>query len=245
MPRASSDRKRMSRHLTNLNLLDRPRKPGGWDPIEEMALLRHFCRQDFWSFFLYAFGAGLNPKGKDWIDPDVHEPMARWFQHHVDEWMMWRKQGIKRQKHLAILVHREIGKTTMITRAGQLWLHLRDPDIATATGAEKEGLAQKMLEGMKAVLDGSDDSALWAKLYGDWSTGARKWTGREIVHTGRKNTSRQDPSMIIFGVETSITGSHPDALFYDDPISYERLTTDTNWLQAVNSQITSLIPVVQ
>ena len=51
--------------------------------------------------------------------------------------------------------------------------------------------------------------------------------------------------MVIFGVETSITGSHPDALFYDDPISYERLTTDTNWLETVNSQISSLIPVVQ
>lgn len=221
------------------------REPATWSGEDEIQLLRHFCRQDFWTFFLYCFGAWANPKGRRWIDPEVHEPMARWFQKHIDEWQQWRKDGVGKQKHLAILVHREIGKTTLFTRAGQLWLHLRDPEIATALGAEKEGLAAKMLEAMKAVLDGSDSHALWTQLYGNWSENARKWTNKEIVHSGRKNTSRQDPSAVVFGVETSITGSHPDVLFYDDPISYERLTTDTNWLASVNSQISSLIPVIQ
>jgi len=223
----------------------RRHKNYGWDAVAHTRLLREFCRKDFWLFFKLAFGAWNNPKGKRWIDPEVHKPLATWFQKHVDEWFEWRRHGLKKQKYLAILVHREIGKTTLITRAGQLWLHLRDPEMASATGAEKEGLAGKMLEAMKSVLDGSDPHALWARLYGDWSTSARKWSGKEIVHSARKNTSRQDPSMVIFGVETSITGSHPDALFYDDPISYERLTTDTNWLETVNSQISSLIPVVQ
>lgn len=221
------------------------REPANWSGEDEIELLRHFCRQDFWTFFLYCFGAWANPKGRRWIDPEVHEPMARWFQKHIDEWQQWRRDGVGKQKHLAILVHREIGKTTLFTRAGQLWLHLRDPEVATALGAEKEGLAAKMLEAMKAVLDGSDSHALWTQLYGNWAENARKWTNKEIVHSGRKNTSRQDPSAVVFGVETSITGSHPDVLFYDDPISYERLTTDTNWLASVNSQISSLIPVIQ
>lgn len=216
-----------------------------WDGQAEMDLLRDSCRQNFWTFFLHAFGAWANPKGRRWIDPQVHKPMADWFEKHVREWFEWRRLGIVRQKHLAVIVHREIGKTTLITRAGQLWLHLLDPEIATATGSEKVELASKMLEAMKAVIDGTDNYAMWTKLYGDWATGARKWTGREIVHLGRKNTSRQDPSFITFGVETSITGSHPDAIFYDDPISYERLTTDSNWLATVNSQIASLIPVLQ
>jgi len=102
-----------------------------------------------------------------------------------------------------------------------------------------------MLEAMKAVLDGSDPHALWSKLYGNWATTSRKWTGKEIVHAGRKNTSRQDPSLGVFAVETSITGSHPDAIFYDDPISYERLVTDSNWLRSVNTQVTSLFPAIQ
>ena len=217
----------------NKNYLDRPRLKAGWDGPAEMELMRHFCRTDFWTFFLYAFGAGTNPKGQRWIDPEVHEPLARWFQKHVEEWEGWRRDGVNRQKKLAVVVHREIGKTTLITRAGQLWLHLRDPEIATATGSEKVELASKMMEAMKAVLDGSDGHALWTRLFGDWSSAARKWTGKEVVHAGRRNTSRQDPSFIVFGVETSITGSHPDAIFYDDPISYERLTSDSNWLGAV------------
>lgn len=126
-----------------------------------------------------------------------------------------------------------------------MWLHLRDPEIATATGAEKTELSGKMLNAMLAVMDGSDSYAMWPLLYGDWSQAARKWTGKEIIHAGRKNTARQDPSFVIFGVETSITGSHPDAYFYDDPISYERLRSDTNWLQAVNEQVSSLVPVIQ
>jgi hypothetical protein len=225
--------------------------PKGWDQQAEIELLREVCRKDFWSFFLYAFGAGLNPRGSRWIEPSVHEPLARWFQHHVDDWFLKRSmvddQGrhLGEQKHLAILVHREVGKTTLMTRAGQLWLHLRDPEFSSYTGSEKTELSMKMLEAMKAVLDGSDPHALWSRLYGNWATTSRKWTGKEIVHGGRKNTSRQDPSLGTFAVETSITGSHPDAIFYDDPISYERMVTDTNWLGTVNTQVTSLFPAIQ
>ena len=216
-----------------------------WDPQAEMDLLRHFCRSNFWTFFTLAFGAGSNPKGLRWIDESVHMPLCDWFQRHVDEWMEKRSTGKGEQKHLAVLVHREMGKTTLITRAGQLWIHLRDPEMSSYTGSEKTELAMKMLEAMKAVIDGSDPHALWPKLYGNWATSSRKWTGKEVVHSARKNTSRQDPSFGIFAVETSITGSHPDAIFYDDPISYERLVTDSNWLATVNNQVTSLFPAIQ
>ena len=107
----------------------RQKQKFGWDGQAEMELLRHFCRTDFWFFFLYAFGAGSNPKGQRWIDPAVHEPMARWFQKHVMEWQQWRANGENKQKHLVIIVHREIGKTTLSTRAGQLWLRRIDPGV--------------------------------------------------------------------------------------------------------------------
>lgn len=224
---------------------ERERRKYGWDGSAELDLMRHFCRESFWMHFLYSFGAGLNEKGKRWIDEAVHKPMADWFQGHIVPWMEARKAGHGYPLHLVILVHREIGKTTLITRAGQSWLHLRDPEIATATGAEKIQLSVAMLDAIKAVMDGSDASALWGRLYGSWAAAARKWSGREVTHAGRRNTSRQDPSMVAFGVETSLTGSHPDAYFYDDPISYERLATDTNWLETVKGQISSLIPVIQ
>lgn len=222
---------------------------------EEWEMYRHLCRESFWFFFLYGFGAALNPKGAKWIDESIHKPMADWFEFHVKEWEDDRRRNAAtmasggapdpKQKHLAVLVHREIGKTTLFTRAGQAWLHLRDPEIATAIGAEKTELSTKMLQAILAVMDGSDEYSLWPKLFGDWSAKARKWAGKEVIHAARKNTARQDPSFVIFGVETSITGSHPDAIFYDDPISYDRMKTDANWLQTVNDQVSNLVPVVQ
>lgn len=216
-----------------------------WDREAEFDLLRHVCRENFWAFFLFAFGAGLNPKGKRWIDPVMHKQLADWFQFHVDDWFAKRQHGVGEQKRLAIILPRECGKTTMITMAGQAWLHLRDPETSSYTGSERIELSMKILDGIKAVMDGSDPFSLFAKLYGSWEAGARKWAGKEIVHSGRKNTARRDPSLGTFAVETSIVGAHPDAWFHDDPISYERMTTDSNWLKTVNSQVSSMEPVVQ
>jgi len=216
-----------------------------WDSDAEIELLRELCRRDFWTFFLLAFGAGSNPKGQRWIDEAIHKPLADWFQGHVMKWHEARSIGEGYQLHLAVVVHRELGKTTLITRAGQAWLHVLDPEMSTYTGAEGRALSSKMLNAIKAVLDGSDPHALFSRLYGNWSTGARIWTGVEVVHAARRNTSRQDPSFGTFAVETSIVGSHPDAIFYDDPISYDRLQSDSNWLATVNSQVSSLIPVIQ
>lgn len=219
--------------------------PGKWDVDLEVELLRDLARKSFWGFFYYVFGAGTNPKGERWIDPDIHQPMAEWFQTHVEEWTRHREWKKPQQRHLAIVVARELGKTTIFSQAAQLWLHLRDPELSSYTGCESQGLALKILDGIKAVLDGSDPHSLFTPLFGNWSGNARTWTRTHITHSARKNTSRKDPSFGTFSVETSIVGAHPDAIFYDDPISYERLGTDANWLQTVNSQVTSLFPVIQ
>src|SRR5262245_36865300 len=71
-----------------------------WDFELELNLLRDACRRDFWTYFQNAFGAKYNPKGSDWVDPDVHIPMADWYQRHVFEWLKWRKNKVRRQKHL-------------------------------------------------------------------------------------------------------------------------------------------------
>lgn len=223
----------------------RQRTRYGWDALAEFELLRHFCRTDFWTFFQWAFGDAASPKGQKWIDPEVHEPLARWFQRHVEEWKGWREQGLVRQKHLAVIVHREVGKSRMISGAGQLWLHALDTELSSFTGSESLELSRKILNIIRGVIDGSDPYALFTRLFGDWSSNARQWARESITHAARKQTSRADPSLGTFAVETSIVGAHPDAIFYDDPISYERLSTDTNWLQSVNSQVSSLMPVLQ
>lgn len=219
--------------------------PLQWDSRAELDLLAHLCRKSFWDFFLFGFGAGENPKGSRWIDEAMHRQLADWFQFHVDDWLEKRRNGVGEQKRLAAILPRECGKTTMLTQAGQLWLHLRDPEISSYTGSERTELSMKILDGMKAVLEGSDPYSLFTRMYGSWATGSRKWAGKEITHAARRNVSRKDPSLGTFAVETSIVGAHPDAWFHDDPISYERMTTDSNWLKTVNSQISSMEPVIQ
>jgi len=216
-----------------------------WNLEDETALIAELAKKDFWLFFTTVFGARANPKGQKWIDEEVHWPIAQWFQKHIEEWTQSRANGVVAQKHLAVLIPRRVGKTTLITQAGQLWLHLRDPEVSSYTGSEKLELAARMLSSMKAVLDGSDPYSMFSRLYGNWATAARTWTGKEVAHSARKNTARKEPSLGIFGVETSIVGAHPDAIFLDDPISYERLETDVNWFSSVASMITSLIPVLQ
>lgn len=244
MPTVKPDSLR-SQRPSKVEFARRPRVKYGWDPGAEFDLMRHFARQDFWTFFLYAFGDGRSPKGQKWIDPEIHEPLARWYQKHVEEWQSWRREGRVEQKHLAVIVHREVGKSRMISGAGQLWLHTIDPELSSFTGSESLDLSKKIVNILRGVIDGSDPYAMFTKLFGDWSLNARQWRGDAITHAARTQTSRADPSLGTFAVETSIVGAHPDAIFYDDPISYERLTSDTNWLSAVNSQVSSLVPVLQ
>jgi hypothetical protein len=220
-------------------------KPPRWDPEAELTLLRDLATKNFWYFFLDVFGAGTNPKGEKWIEESVHRPLCDWFQHHVDQWFDDRLNKRNRGKRLAVLVPRGVGKTTLVTSAGLLWMHARDPELSSYIGCESSKLAIKILQGIKAVLDGSDPYALFPKLLGNWETSARQWSSDQATHGARKNTSRKDPSFGIFSVESSITGAHPDVIIYDDPISYERLMTDTNWLNSVWSQVVSLVPVLQ
>ena len=84
------------------------RKSTEWDSEAYITLMRDACRRDFWTFFLYAFGAGSNPRGLRWIEESVHRPAAEWFQSHVDPWFEKRHKGSGEQLHLAILVHREV-----------------------------------------------------------------------------------------------------------------------------------------
>jgi len=51
--------------------LRRPKGSYPWDEEVETELLAELCRRDFWTYFMLAFGADANPKGKYWIEPEV------------------------------------------------------------------------------------------------------------------------------------------------------------------------------
>jgi predicted phage terminase large subunit-like protein len=202
------------------------------------------CRDNFWDFCRIAWGLPRSEPDK-WAQRAVYmRKLAEWFQFHIDEWMTWREQKRGKQKFLAILVPRELGKSTLITQCGLAWMHLRDPNISTYIGAEKIDFAWDLLAPIKTVFEGGNENSWFDKLYGSWYNKTGLWQRGQFNHILRTNLTKKEPSFGTWGVEAGITGKHPDVLCLDDPISYEKMQSHLNWLETVNNHMTSLIPVL-
>lgn len=213
-----------------------------WDIEAERELWAGICVQSFWHFCDYALGYGDHPDYR-WWTPRVHRPFCDWFQKHVEEWLDLREKRDIRSINLMVVVHREFGKTMVITKAGTIWLHLKNPDLSSYIGSSTVTRAQGFFAPIKTVLSGSDPYTKFTWLYGNWENKDRTWSAGEIVHGARLAVSRSEPSIGTWGVETGLTGTHPDHGVMDDPIDYEQMGKDGQWLEKVNTHLVSLAPV--
>ena len=207
---------------------------GRWALADEHAFYRAECAAHFWPFFLHAWGTLHGPHARDWwIDrQEVAEPLAHWLDDQARVWLASRAKHEKKIHHIAIIVTREFGKTTML-QAWLLWLHLQDPNLSTYIGGEKDSLASDSLMAIRGVLAGSDRHAQFA-------------TRREsLTHNVRTTTTRRDPSFGVWGVESGLTGRHPDVAALDDPNTYERVAAQANWYDLVTLHCASLAPVIR
>lgn len=220
-----------------------------WNIEAERDYWRHKCLNSFWWFFKYAWGYDFNPKGaaggRPWADEASHRPACEWFQEHALKWITDRKAGNGHQTKLIIIVPRDWGKTTLFTQAGQVWLHLHDPELATYTGCETITRASEVLEGIKAVISGEDKYSRFSWLYGNQRHINRAWSKKVAITAARTNMTRRDASFGTWAVESGMVGLHPDGCFFDDPNTYEQIQRKSNWMQMVNSHLDSLIPVFQ
>ena len=231
----------MVQPLGNQNLT----KTLAWNSDNEREFWAAKCRSSFWWFVLYAFGAHFNPEGS-FIYPPVHKKLCDWAQAHVEHW--WKARQDPRtayRLHLAILVPRRVGKTTIMGQAFPLWLNLWNPDLATRIGSAKDDDAMDILSSVKAVMEGESPYAKFTDLYGDWYNPSRDWSKTFLNHAARVDMSRKDPSFAVYSVNSGITGKHPDIVIIDDPTSYERLANNTNWFEVVNDHIATLGYVVE
>lgn len=215
----------------------------GWDSEAEGEFWACKCRDSFWWFAKEAYNIDGHPKG-GWLSERVHKPLCDWFEGHVREWLRRRANGIKGQTSLAILIPREFGKTTLITHAGLAWIGLQDPELAVFLGSETAEKAMEWFSPIPTLLSGGDDFQKFTTYYGNWKDKTRKWRTDYLVHAVRRGIGAKDPSFSTWGVATGLTGAHPDVLCLDDPISYDKMRTDSNWLHTVNEHVTSLIPVL-
>lgn len=222
-----------------------PRPDVPWPRQAERELWAEICRRSFWWFLKKAWGAdnfmAANPNDR-WLTARVHRPICDWLQGHVEEWEEWRAAGLKRRKKIALIIPRFCGKTVMVTKALSLWAHVRNPNLASMIGSEVVTKASSFLSPIKSVMSGEDPYAWFAWLYGNWQHPDRIWTNSAINHGARRLIGRTEPSFATWGVESGITGMHPDWGVLDDPISEEKLKESGTWLAAVNDSVASLRP---
>ncbi len=200
--------------------------------------------ESFWWFAREIYNIDGNPKG-GWLSERIHKPMCDWFERHVKEWLVSRAAGAVAQKNLMIIIPREFGKTTLITRAGLLWLHLQDPELSVYIGSENLEKAADFLGPIPNILNGADAYQKFTQTYGNWYSKDRVWRSDKIVHALKRAISVPEPSFGAWGVATGLTGVHPDVLCFDDPNSYEKQEKDSDWFNAVNRHVASLIPVLK
>lgn len=216
-----------------------------WPLEDERQLLAWACQQDFETFCRVGLGFThpKNRKGRWWSDA-VHKPLCAWFQAQVEDWLAHRHERASRT-YIAILIPRACAKSLLITRAGMLWAHLRDPNLSTFIGNEKLELAETFLGTIKKWLEGTDDEFnLFNWLYGVWKGEHGKWRADSIVHGARRH-ERSEPSFGIWSPNSALTGRHPDIVCMDDLVSYDALQKDTNWFEDAYAHMTDLIPVVE
>jgi hypothetical protein len=216
-----------------------------WPRETERQLWADFCRRSFWWFFKKAWGADLymaaHPNDR-WLTERLHRPICDWLQMHVEEWELWRSQGLKKRKKLALIIPRSFGKTVTATKALSLWAHVRNPDLASMIGSEVVTKANDFLQPIKTVMSGDDPYAWFTWLYGNWESEDRVWTQSRVVHAARRVVGRTEPSFSTWGIETGVTGLHPDWGILDDPLSEEKLKEAGTWLQTVNQSVAALRP---
>lgn len=222
-----------------------------WDLESERALWRDICSptsdnpHSFYWFVQIAMGVSFYMKDQphdNWFTEEFHKPVCDWVERHVREWYTSRKAGKKFRKKLALLMPRFTGKSFIATKSSTLYLGLLDPDLAIFIGSEIAKKASGWLNSVKEVLTGTDGYSWFTWLYGNWEDKDRKWTNSEVVHAWRKNLSKTEPSYGIWGIETGITGMHPDAGWLDDPLSEDKIKESGTWIATVNSAVGSLRP---
>lgn len=211
----------------------------------ERQLWGEACRRRFWTFARRGFGIApwmVDNPHKLWLTERVHKPLCAWYEWHVRDWLANRRTASRRRK-LAIVWPRHFGKTTLITKAGQIWLHLQDPDLATVTYSVTQTRSHEFVTAIRDTLEGANPYAWFPMLYGNW-VGGRNWKAGSLTHNHRITHGRSEASFEASSVEVGLTGKHPDAVFIDDPVTIEKLREGEGWLKLVDEGVNALIPVV-
>jgi len=234
--------------------VETPQSPS-WNADAERELWADICTpgrhpDSLWWFIRIAWGAEshLEKPGKRagrWLTHRVHKPFIDWFQKQALQWMAARNTDEAERWHVMVQVPRDWGKSVSITKAANLWCHLADPNLVSYIGSEVHPKAKGFLGPVRRVMMGEDPDAWFTYLYGQWYDPEREWTIEQVTHAYRTALALTEPSFGTFGVDTGLTGYHPDMVFWDDPLSATKLRAGGDWLKIVRTAVNAAYPALK
>jgi hypothetical protein len=112
-------------------------------------------------------------------------------------------------------------------------------------GSEVHPKAKGFLGPVRRVMEGLDPDAWFTYLFGVWHDPDREWTTEQVTHGYRTALTLTEPSFGTFGVDTGLTGYHPDMVFWDDPLSATKLRAGGDWLRIVRTAVNAAYPALK
>lgn len=173
--------------------------------------------------------------GTDRLNPKIHMPSLRWFQHSV----------CQRDAVVAFRDPRSSGKTSSTTKNFPFWLWAQTPQpgtpqqgINTRVGivAPKKDIASYnfIADINRRFLSKTPGMQAYRALTGDWVKPNRKhWSNRHGLLLQRDEEGGE-PSLMPIGMESIATSAHFHILFIDDPIHEQNYKSEILVGQCVN-----------
>lgn len=137
----------------------------------------------------------------------------------------WQREEAKRNQLL--LMPRDHMKSGLVAyRVAQRIA--RDPCVRVVYLSSTSLLAEKQLKFIKDILESERFRFYWPQHVNENEMERERWTNSEISvdHPLRKDEAVRDPTVIIGGMTTSLTGLHADVIVCDDVVVMENAYTN-------------------
>jgi phage terminase large subunit-like protein len=148
------------------------------------------------------------------------------FGHVHIELCQWLSRKDARD-HQLVLMPRDHGKSRYAAFYA-LWEITRNPAIRILYISSTANLAEKQLGFIKDIMQSSIYRRYWPEMTHVDEGKRKKWTNSEIMvdHPKRVEEGIRDPTVMIAGLEKSITGLHFDLAILDDVVVQENAYTE-------------------
>ena len=153
------------------------------------------------------------------------------------EWLQNPKADVNQRRRL-VLWPRGSLKTTIASTAYPVWRIINNPDIRIIITCETEKLAGKIIDSIRSVIEDSRFKERYGDLVG------RKWRGKELVVSTRRNKTLKDPTVAVASVETSEIGGRADLVICDD-LHSEKNVTSREMIDKVINHYRLLGPILE